>query len=160
AMGIQRGSLYQAFGDKKALFLAALERYLAVGRAAAEETIASAESPAAGLRTWLEAAMASGPERKGCFAVNATVELSSHDPDVAQVTADHWRQLETLLAETLERAREAGEIRGDVEPLDAARLLVASLAGAQVLARQKARGRGSPAVLASVLGTLLADDDR
>ena len=48
AMGIQRGSLYQAFGDKKALFLSALERYLDQGREMTRAKLAGAASAASG----------------------------------------------------------------------------------------------------------------
>lgn len=156
AMGIQRGSLYQAFGDKKSLFLQALESYLDSGRAAAKETLEGAESAADGIRSWFEKAVSGCPSKKGCFLVNATVEMSPHDPDVAKITSSHWRRMEDLLEETVARGQEAGDIRTDLGAREIARLLLSTLAGAQALDRQKARRDVSPAAFSGVLTTLLA----
>jgi len=156
AMGIQRGSLYQAFGDKKALFLQAMDRYLRKGRATSREALQDAASPMEGLRAWFELMFASCPSRKGCFAVNSTVELAAHDSDVAKVTSSHWRQMEALLVETIERGQTDGEIRDDLTPRDISRLLLSTLAGAQALDRQKTRRDVSPASFAGLLSTLLS----
>jgi TetR/AcrR family transcriptional repressor of nem operon len=73
-MGIQRGSLYQTFGDKRALFFAAIERY---DRVVTAKLLASLDEPASGraaIRSFyalkLEAALASGRPR-GCLVTNA-----------------------------------------------------------------------------------------
>ncbi|MEM1447807.1 MAG: TetR/AcrR family transcriptional regulator [Planctomycetota bacterium] len=155
AMGIQRGSLYQAFGDKKALFLSALERYLDQGREMTRAKLAGAASAADGLREWLESALGGCPSKKGCFLVNATVEMSPHDSDVARITQAHWRRMEEVIAEAVERGQEAGELRSDVEPRDLARLVLSTLAGAQALDRQKARRDVAPGAFSELVTTLI-----
>ena len=50
ATGLHKGSLYQAFGDKHSLFLAALERYLGNMRRQKNELVAAAATPLDALR--------------------------------------------------------------------------------------------------------------
>ena len=156
AMGIQRGSLYQTFGDKKALFLRALEGYLAQGLAHSDELLASAESPLAGIGQWFQDAMTKCPSRLGCFGVNVTAELSGQDKNVAAITDGHWKALERVLVRTLSRGQEQGEIRNDLSPEELSRLLLNSLAGAQALGKQRSRRSQQAMAFSETLISLLA----
>ena len=87
ATGLNRPSLYAAFGDKHALYLRALARYRCAHMAGA---FAALDSPDAPLRPTLEqlfdalAAEAPGDApRRGCFMVNATTERAGCDAAVA-----------------------------------------------------------------------------
>lgn len=155
AMGIQKGSLYKAFGDKKALFLRALGAYLEAGRRRLAKALA-AEEPLAALGAWLEGR---GPDcdvrgPRGCFVVNATVELAPHDAEVAALTGDHWRKLERVVAEALRRGQAAGAVRKDRGAAEMARLLVGFQAGAMVLARQGPRRAPDPGTCELLLDSL------
>ena len=80
-MGIKRGSIYNTFGDKHALFLAAIEHY---GESVTSEMVKVLEAPGPAienlykfysrlLRTPRENRM------KGCLISNTVVELAPHD---------------------------------------------------------------------------------
>jgi len=154
AMGIGRQSLYDTFGDKRTLFLAALERYQGLldaflrsclGAAVPASTSASpttsspSRSPSmkTALRRLFEDVIAEPQEqkRRGCLLINTAVELAPHDPDAARLVADNQRATERLFARALEVAREEGELAAHVDVRAVARFLVAALQGLRVAAK-------------------------
>jgi TetR/AcrR family transcriptional repressor of nem operon len=133
AMGLQKGSIYKAFGDKHALFLSALQRYLDQMYESQRATLAAAASPKAAIRAWLdqliEAAPAAGGSCRGCLAVNTLIELGPHDEQARAVLEAHFDRVRRLLLEQIRRGQERGEFRRDVDPEQFARLLMAVLGG-------------------------------
>src|SRR5215831_5988718 len=81
-MGVGRGSLYDTFGDKHALYLAALSRYLAKNQGPIlklpDQTGRLSEMLERFFHACIEQLL-SDPARRGCFLVNATVEMAPHD---------------------------------------------------------------------------------
>lgn len=137
-LGLTRGSLYGAFGDKRGLFARALDRYVADTDALFAG--ADADGPALPrLRAILMAALEapSGAPRRGCMLGNTAVELSGSDPAAADVVRAGFSLTEATFRGLLERAQASGELpRGDAGAQ--ARLLLALLQGLQVLARTEA----------------------
>ncbi len=90
AMGLTAGSIYKAFKDKKAIFLAAFDRYKQVRAALLEQRLAGAttgrEMVQAMLYFYADAACGE-TGRRGCLAIGAAVELSLFDADVAERVA-------------------------------------------------------------------------
>src|ERR1700741_4210261 len=85
ATKLSRGSLYAAFGGKHALFLRALDRYIADALARIDVELGPRHAPVDGLRTFLAGYVdrtrgAGG--RRGCLLVATAMELAGHDPDV------------------------------------------------------------------------------
>src|SRR6201992_4418460 len=85
ATRLSRGSLYAAFGGKHALFLRALDRYIADALARIDVELGPVHGPVDGLRTFLAGYVdrtsgASG--RRGCLLVATAMELAGHDSDV------------------------------------------------------------------------------
>lgn len=133
------GSLYGAYGDKRALFTAALERYIDKVSSEAIERIAGNSSGVAGIRAYFEFlidAIIDGKRRWGCLLTNSLVELASRDPEVSARVAIHFARLETAFASALARSRANGELRHDVDA-EMAPYLVCIVQGLNVLARTK-----------------------
>lgn len=134
ATGLAKGSLYKAFGDKRQLFLRALERYLEQGRDGLGD-IANAESAKAALRFWLtnivSMATCSGV-RKGCLAVNCTVELAPHDDELRDVLRRQETAVERVYARLIARGVEQGEFRRELDPEASARWITTIIDGLQV----------------------------
>jgi TetR/AcrR family transcriptional regulator, transcriptional repressor for nem operon len=90
AMGLTAGSIYKAFKDKKAIFLAAFDRYKQVRAALLAEKLDQAstgrEQVQAILHFYAEAACGE-TGRRGCLAIGAAVELALFDTDVAERVA-------------------------------------------------------------------------
>jgi len=137
-MGIQRGSLYGAFGDKRALFLAALERYQQV---VARELIETLEAPGSGLdaiRRFFRLRVASALDRRrppGCLMTNSAVELSRRDRGAAARVGGSLVKMEAAFRRALERARAAGEVSEGRDLRALARFLTSSAQGLSVMSK-------------------------
>ena len=78
AMGLSRASIYGAFGDKRQLFDAVLDRYETRQQAALRGRIAKAATPRAAIRM-LFASLGEAHSKLGCLLVNSGVELGPTD---------------------------------------------------------------------------------
>jgi TetR/AcrR family transcriptional regulator, transcriptional repressor for nem operon len=138
--GIGRGSLYDTFADKHSLYLAALDQYIAAVRA---QTTALLDQPGTLqelLRRLFQTqvdALLSDPARRGCFLVNASLEMAPHDPKVSTIVQSALQELEEGLYRLLIKAQVAGELPLRHDPHQLAHFLVATLVGIRVLARNQ-----------------------
>ncbi len=136
-MGINRGSLYDTFGDKHSLYLAALDRY---SKTAAEQ-LQILEQTDAGLSAiyqffhTLEAAFSTEEHCKGCLMANSMVELALHDPQTARKISAHLSRMETGFYQALLRAQAHGEIAAERNLQALARFLTSSVNGLSVMAK-------------------------
>jgi TetR/AcrR family transcriptional repressor of nem operon len=135
ATKLSRGSLYAAFGGKHALFLRALDRYIADALARIDVELGPRHGPVDGLRAYLagyvERTSGAGG-RRGCLLVATAMELAGHDPDVETRIRGFFKAMETKLAGAFARAKAAGELATGVEPTSAARILVCFVEGLRV----------------------------
>lgn len=154
-MGVNRQSLYDTFGDKRALFLAALQRYRETNGAHAIEVLQQPGSAKGAIRQVLESAVQQARDeqtRRGCFMANTMVELAPHDIQVARCVTENQDALHSALYQALLRAQAVGEI-GQQHNLDnSAWYLVTTLHGLQVMSKAKT----DPAVLQNVVEVALA----
>ncbi len=113
ATGLHKGSLYQTFGDKHALFIASLKRYLEQIYQCQKEAIAAAETPLDGLLMSLfsmQDKYNDGPSAHcGCMAVNSIIELSPHDDEVRSVLDNHYQRMVGLLQQVIQNTIDAGQ---------------------------------------------------
>ena len=135
-MGIGRGSFYDTFGDKHALFLAALDRFEEARTGWIGDTLEGSglDGIEEVFRRTVEGLTRSEP-RRGCLLANTAVELAPRDPEVAEKISRHVRRTEEAFAGALVRAQETGEIPEERDPRALARFLVSNLHGLRVLAR-------------------------
>lgn len=135
-MGIGRGSFYGTFGGKRALFLAALDRFEEVRASWVIEALEGSGLDGIEEVFWRSVDGLVGFEpRRGCLMANTAVELAPHDAEVAGRISRYVRRTEAAFEDALVRAREAGEIPSDKDPRALARFLVNNLHGLRVLAR-------------------------
>ena len=138
AMGISRGSLYDAFGDKHALFLAVLERYQQRSHARFLQTLSQPGSVKAAITelfNYVVAEAVADAKRRGCLLTNSTVELSPHDTAVADVINWNCRWVQDALYEALRRGQTQGEIAPDADIEALAQFLFNSLQGLRVVSK-------------------------
>ncbi|TWI62578.1 TetR family transcriptional regulator [Pseudoduganella lurida] len=135
--GLSRGSLYKAFGDKKGLLLAALDRYMAEGLQVTAEQLSQPGSARAAIRTALlrHAVQSSGSTgRRGCLIVAMATEQAAHDPDIAERARGMFERLQQLYAAAIVRGQASGELPArDAQAL--ARFLVCQIQGMRVLGK-------------------------
>lgn len=95
AMGLSKSSLYDTFGDKHTLFLAAFDRYADTRLGPALAMLEDTSRPArirleAFLRRFITIKVRDG-DRRGCMIGNTAVELAPHDDLAAAVSRERWR---------------------------------------------------------------------
>ena len=154
ATKLSRGSLYAAFGGKHALFLRALDRYVADALARIDVELGPRHAPVDGLRTFLAGYVdrtsgASG--RRGCLLVATTMELAGHDSDVEGRIRGFFKAMEARVADALSRAKTAGKLADGVEPSSAARILVCFVEGLRVVGKTAPTRNASQATADALL---------
>jgi TetR/AcrR family transcriptional repressor of nem operon len=137
-MGIQRGSLYDTFGDKRALFFAAIDRYDRVVTAKLLAALDDSRSGKAAIRRFfrlkVEAATDSRRPR-GCLVTNSAAELASRDRGTAARVGTALTKIEAAFHRAVVRAQRAGEIDPARDPRALARFLTSSAQGLSVMAK-------------------------
>lgn len=138
--GITAASLYNAFGDKRALFRMALDHYVDSGIG---ERIRRFESlpPREAIRAFLEEIVSrslNDRERKGCMVVNSALELAPHDVEFHQIIAAVLDRIEAFFLRCIRAGQADGTITRSIAARNLAHHLMAVLMGVRVLARVRA----------------------
>jgi TetR/AcrR family transcriptional repressor of nem operon len=138
SMGIAGPSLYNAFGGKRGLFTAALDHYCSRSM---RERIARLEAGTKGaaaieafFRDVIERSLLDD-ERKGCFLVNAALEVAPHDAPLAEAISGYVGEIRSFFQRQIEMAQVCGETSPALDPELFASHLLSVLMGIRVLAR-------------------------
>jgi TetR/AcrR family transcriptional regulator, transcriptional repressor for nem operon len=140
SMGISGPSLYNSFGNKHALFLQALERYLDRGLRARVARLEKTLPPKQAVRQFFKEIVdrsTSDRERRGCLLINSALEVSTHDPELGAVIAARLGEIESFFHRSIKAAQADGTVSRECSAKDIARLLLGVLLGLRVLARSK-----------------------
>ena len=138
ATGLNAGSLYLAFGNKRGLFIQALQRYMRVVSHQAIERLNSNPSGLTSIEDYfanLVEAMIDGNRKWGCLVTNSVVEFALRDAEIAEAYRIHLARLESAFASAIERARHGGEVSTDKPSSEVAIFLVCTVQGLNVLAK-------------------------
>ena len=131
ACGKNRPSLYGAFGDKHALYLAALERYAEGGQAALREALDARRPLRTGLRRVYEAALKMyfppGEPARGCFLIGTAATEAVGDDAIREVLQRALRSFDEAFEARLRIAVAAGELPPRANPALLARIASALL---------------------------------
>lgn len=139
-MGLNRGSIYATFGDKRSLFLKALEHYEVHHRRAWFDALRHRHTPRAAILSVFEGALGaalSDHSHGGCFLVNTAIELSPHDKEIAKLVTRGLSETEVYFRDLIREGQKIGEIPAKTDPLQTGRTLLGLLAGLRVLARSR-----------------------
>ncbi len=138
AMGLASGSIYKAFRDKRAVFLAALDRHITLRK---EQIAAVARTSKPGRERLRDVfahfvEVSKGAEgRRGCLVVGSAVELAIVDREVAaRVNASIGRN-EAFLADLIRDGQVDGSISAGIDPEDTARVMVCLTQGLRVVGK-------------------------
>lgn len=162
ATGVSRSSLYNAFPDKGALFLAALEHYLETVTRSKLERLAHGEKAAPAIRRFLtdiagERPTANAPTH-GCLLTNTAVEIGAGEARVAACVRGAFARLEQALVSRLKEARQQGDLAAGTDPQQFARQLVALVQGLRVITRLGVEPRVTRDAVRSALAPLRQSD--
>jgi TetR/AcrR family transcriptional repressor of nem operon len=140
AMGIGGTSLYNTFGDKRALFVRCLERYANRSSrermARIEERHAPKEAIAAFLSEIVERSL-KDPDCKGCLLVNSALDVGPHDRAIGAAVAGYLDEIRDFFRRNLDAACRAGTVARTIDPESVSGHLLGVLMGIRTLARVK-----------------------
>jgi TetR/AcrR family transcriptional repressor of nem operon len=140
AMGIGGASLYNAFGDKRALFVKCLERYANRSSRERMARIEEKNAPRDAIRAFLaeivERSLAD-PDCKGCLLVNSALDVAPHDAAVGKAVAGYLDEIRDFFRRNLEAARRAGTVPKGLDADGVSGHLLGVVMGIRTLARVK-----------------------
>jgi AcrR family transcriptional regulator len=159
ATGMNRPSLYGAFGDKRALFIKSYRRYRDDARAAMGN-IFREELP---IRQRLERIFAvaldiylsgeSGP--RGCFTVMTAASEAVADPDIRGMVLEGLNELDKAFANCFRLAKERGELPEAADPAVLAQLASATIHTVAIRSRARVPRRELEAIVKGALDLML-----
>lgn len=141
-LGIGRASMYATFGNKRELYLKALDRYNEYRDPNLLRELSQPGPALPAVRTVVRrfaVEASSGDGRlNGCFVTNTAAELGARDPEAARRVEASWNHIETLLYSALTRAQAQGELPAGRDPRTLARMLLVLMQGLRVVGKVSA----------------------
>jgi len=74
-------------------------------------------------------------QQKGCFMVNAEVEVAPHDQEVGKLVCQNEQQMETAFFQVIKKGQQSGEIKNTQDALVLAKFVFNAVKGMQVTAK-------------------------
>jgi TetR/AcrR family transcriptional regulator, transcriptional repressor for nem operon len=161
-MNVGRQSMYDTFGDKRALFLQALKKYVT---ASIHSITVELERPGSALSA-VQNALVTFADRKdlssaeGCMGLNAISEFGQRDADVTRISRNAARVLRQTLMRVLGRAKNQGEINSGADLEGMADFFESTLAGIRMSAKAGKSRRALRNIAVFAARAYLASDCR
>jgi len=159
ATGMNRPSLYGAFGDKRELYIKSYRRYREDARAAMLD-IFREEQPirqrlqriyAVALDIYLSGE--SGP--RGCFTVMTAASEAVADPDIRAMVLEGIGELDKAFARCFRLGKEKGELSDGAEPLVLAQLASATIHTIAIRARARVPRKELEAIVTGAIDVMV-----
>lgn len=138
AMGLQRGSFYLHFKDKRTLFIEVLDQYKKNVVEKRRALIRAQRSPKAGIKLYFKILLTHLVEKKentGCLNTNTATELGYIDAEISEKLGQSMSGWKDFWVEILTSAKVKKEINSDLDINSTAQMLVALTQGLNVIAR-------------------------
>jgi AcrR family transcriptional regulator len=131
AMGINRSSMYAAFGDKQLVFHRVMERYREGRMTYIRQALAqpSLRQVLAGLIHGTAEFLASPANPRGCLLIQGALACGTDAEPVKQAMIDWRKSGEAALKKRLQQAQSRGELPAEIQPADFARYVSSLMAG-------------------------------
>jgi TetR/AcrR family transcriptional regulator, copper-responsive repressor len=159
ATGMNRPSLYGAFGDKRELYIKSYQRYRADARAGMID-IFREQLPirkrleriyAAALDIYLSGE--AGP--RGCFTVMTAASEAVADPDIRKLVLEGFFELDRAFAACFRLAKENGELPDSTDPEVLAQLASATIHTIAIRARAQVPRKELEAIVKGALDVMV-----
>ena len=159
ATGMNRPSLYGAFGDKRELYIKSYQRYREEARASMA-AIFREEMP---VRQRLERIFASalniylsgdtGP--RGCFTVVTAASEAVGDPEIRAMVLDGLAELDKAFASCFRRAKEKGELPESADPVVLAQIASATVHSIAIRSRARVSRKELEAIVKGAIDVMV-----
>ena len=136
--GMTTPSLYNAFGDKRAIYRLVLDRYVRLALETCSAIFEGDDPPLRALERYFDATLEellTDRLHKGCFVVNTALEVAPHDQDFRDVVTKVFGGIETCVRDCVAAGQRDGSILTSQPAADIARLALSTILGLRVLAR-------------------------
>lgn len=156
-LGINRASLYDTYGDKHALYRQALEQYQQCSQATIHQLLNQSRPAIDLLHDLLEGVVndiLSDPVQKGCFMVNASIELAAHDAEIARIVAQNQQTLVSKFTELIERGQREGDITSKHAAGDLSQFIFNTVSGLRVLGKMQSPAASLESVVRVAISSL------
>ncbi len=155
-MGIKRGSIYNTFGDKHSLFIAAIEYYAKEVTSRTIKILESPGSPLENIKLFFETIVNTPSDKKtrGCLISNTVVELAPHDEKVADTVRIILERIQNAFLHCLDKAVELGELPEDTDTKVLSHFLATSTHGLIVTGKSAVDNKQVKNVVDVILSTL------
>ena len=141
ATGMNRPSLYGAFGDKRELFIKSYQRYREDARAAMagifRDELPIRQRLARIYTVALDIYLSGDAGPRGCFTVMTAASEAVSDPDIRAMVLEGFAELDKAFAACFRRAREKGELPASADPATLAQLASATIHTIAIRARAR-----------------------
>lgn len=157
-LGISRSSMYDTFGDKEALFCAALSSYKTHQSASICDAFNKISSPLQAIKAIFGGVITQSvnDENKGCFLVNSATELSTNNEKVKDLVCQNTDEVVHTLAEGIRKGQEMGEIKTTADAQQLAYFVYNNMTGVQVGLRAGLDKKALSDVIAIAISALKA----
>ncbi|UFZ07745.1 TetR/AcrR family transcriptional regulator [Bradyrhizobium ontarionense] len=157
ALGLTSGSIYKAFGDKRGVLMAALDRYVERRTRRLDDLLASArtgrERVAAVLKSYAETSHGE-TGRTGCLVIGTLMEFAGSDPALRERLTKILATHEARLLRFLREGHADGSIAARIDPEATARLLLCVIQGMRVVGKSGRRQAEMAAICIEALRLL------
>jgi TetR/AcrR family transcriptional regulator, copper-responsive repressor len=160
ATGMNRPSLYGAFGDKRELYIKSYQRYRDDARAAMLEIFGEAMSIRKRLQRIYAIALdiyLEGESPRGCFTVMTAASEAVADPGIRAMVLEGFVELDRAFASCFRTAKENGEIAATSDPIVLAQLASATLHTVAIRARAGVPRKELEAIVKGALDVMLGE---
>jgi len=140
ATGMNRPSLYGAFGDKRELYIKSYQRYRNDARTAMIEVFRSEQPIRERLKRIFAIALdiyLGGESPRGCFTVMTAASEAVADPDIRAMVLKGFVELDKAFITCFRRAKEKGELSDRADPLVLGHLASATIHTIAIRARAR-----------------------
>jgi TetR/AcrR family transcriptional repressor of nem operon len=136
-MGIGKKSLYDTFGNKRSLFLKALDHYAQTEVKSIRDQLLAPGSPLANLEQVLQNLQQrhSLPRSQGCMLGTNIADFDTDETEIASILCHHLQRLEDAYCTVIDRAQKVGEISSAINSRNVARMLLCTTQGMALLGR-------------------------
>jgi AcrR family transcriptional regulator len=163
AMGMNRPSIYAAFGDKEALYREALNHYRTKSRVAMGEALAADRPLRRALEDFYERAIelySSGEtSARGCFTIGTALTEAVTNPELRLILADGLRGLDRALSARISLGQERGEVGPDANPAELGQVASAMLYLLAIQARTGATRHSLRRTMKAALNAICTPSD-
>lgn len=157
--GLQPGSLYAAFGNKRSLYLTAIDTYFDESMAKLKALLASEGTPLQRIRELFMHTVGDicRKDSDGCMLVNALLETPVDDHELRKHIAKMFRVLESDIKDVLIEAAACGELAPGKDPAIQAKLLVNNIYGLRVYSKLQPKGTEMTEMVKVLMSSLEAN---